>query len=353
MAEEFTVKLAFLDVGQADTIVVTLPQTQEAVVVDCVDALAVIDYLKQENIRHIRGLIITHLHLDHYRGAVELLNNCSSELNVSCELVLYNNIAKGGKTATDKLLSDEDHHSDPDTGDEKMHRKTRQSVLHGFTSWTSENVESCQPLTRAPGKSRQPVVNGAIGTLIEVLGPYHGQLLSLQDMGLNNTSGILRIRGAGTTALLTGDIEPEGWAVLQRKSPNLVANVLKFPHHGAWKNGDARALLEQVQPGCVVISVGRSGNTRYNHPNKHVLEAISERPNTTLFCTEVTSRCRAVVGGKAWKFTPVPKFPPAGTPSPRYLTGTPQPPRIPRECSCGGDVIIELGKEVRVLQPPR
>ena len=32
------VKIAFLDVGQADTIVITCPETQEAIVVDCVNA---------------------------------------------------------------------------------------------------------------------------------------------------------------------------------------------------------------------------------------------------------------------------------------------------------------------------
>ena len=38
------IKIAFLDVGQADTIVISCPETQEAIVVDCVDAKAVLDY---------------------------------------------------------------------------------------------------------------------------------------------------------------------------------------------------------------------------------------------------------------------------------------------------------------------
>jgi beta-lactamase superfamily II metal-dependent hydrolase len=352
MAKGYTVKLAFLDVGHADTIVVSLPETQEAVIVDCVDAKAVMGYLKQEEIKHIRGLIITHLHRDHYREAVLLLDNCASQLNVSCERVLYNNIAKVSKTGTDKLLSDDDHHGDPDTGNERENRGIQRYILENFTKWTTENVQSCQPLIRVPGKPRQPVVGGVIGKVIEVLGPYHGQLMALQDMGLNNTSAVLRIQGAATNALLTGDIEPKGWEVLRRNAVDVGATVLKFPHHGAWKNSDARSLLEQVEPSYVVISVGKNGNPGYDHPNKHVLEAISERPNTTLFCTEVTSRCRAVVAGSAWKFSPVPRVSPVGTPSARYMMDTLHVPRIPRACACGGDVIIELGKEVRILQPP-
>jgi len=52
------VRLAFIDVGQGDTIVITVPKTHEAVIVDCVDADAVISYLETYRIRYIRGIII-------------------------------------------------------------------------------------------------------------------------------------------------------------------------------------------------------------------------------------------------------------------------------------------------------
>lgn len=51
-------RIAFLDVGQADTIVITCPDTHEAIVVDCVDADAVLDYLEAEHITYLRGVII-------------------------------------------------------------------------------------------------------------------------------------------------------------------------------------------------------------------------------------------------------------------------------------------------------
>ena len=59
------VRVAFLDVGQGDTIVIPLPVEREAVVVDCIDAGAVVDYLKHEGISVVRALIVTHLHSDH------------------------------------------------------------------------------------------------------------------------------------------------------------------------------------------------------------------------------------------------------------------------------------------------
>jgi len=52
------IKVAFLDVGQGDTTIITCPETHEAIVVDCVDDLAVIEYLEREQIRNLRGVII-------------------------------------------------------------------------------------------------------------------------------------------------------------------------------------------------------------------------------------------------------------------------------------------------------
>lgn len=44
------IKIAFLDVGQGDTVVISCSDTHEAIVVDCVDAKAVLNYLKHESI---------------------------------------------------------------------------------------------------------------------------------------------------------------------------------------------------------------------------------------------------------------------------------------------------------------
>jgi hypothetical protein len=60
-SEPPSVRIAFLDVGQADTIIITSPETHEAFVLDCVNPKAVLDYLKREEIRYLRGIIVTHL----------------------------------------------------------------------------------------------------------------------------------------------------------------------------------------------------------------------------------------------------------------------------------------------------
>jgi beta-lactamase superfamily II metal-dependent hydrolase len=44
-----------------------------------------------------------------------------------------------------------------------------------------------------------------------------------------------------------GDLEIEGWQYLCSKPVDLRSDVLKFPHHGAWKNADPNLLLDAIE----------------------------------------------------------------------------------------------------------
>lgn len=93
------IRVAILDVGQGDTIVVSSPDTHEAIVVDCINADAVIDYLEQEQIMHLRGVIITHLHADHYNEVDYLLEQCNLVPGMGeCEKVGFNMIVNKSPT---------------------------------------------------------------------------------------------------------------------------------------------------------------------------------------------------------------------------------------------------------------
>ena len=61
MNAQYVVRIAFLDVAQGDTMVVSIPETGEAVIVDCVEPDIVFAYLQEQKITSVRGLIVTHL----------------------------------------------------------------------------------------------------------------------------------------------------------------------------------------------------------------------------------------------------------------------------------------------------
>lgn len=85
----------------------------------------------------------------------------------------------------------------------------------------------------------------------------------------NNASVGIVLEAAGTTLLLTGDVEVEAQTAIIAAEPNLRVDVVKVPHHGS-RNQDPR--LPAWSGGRVaLVSVGL-GNT-YGHPAPETLDA--------------------------------------------------------------------------------
>jgi competence protein ComEC len=332
------VELAVLNVGQGDTIVVSVPSTSEAVVIDCVDAESVIEHLHDRRIEHLRALVLTHLHLDHYRDAVRLLRNCEKRLNLRCEGLYFHWHRPRSRAEHDRLLRDADAHGD-DGVPAHMAENIRRTGHRELLKWIEENPRVCGGLAR--GKGAQPF-GGTFGQVLEVVHPWHAHLHMLSGSGLNDTSAVLRVNGSGSSALLTGDIEACAWAMMTEGGvEELRADVLKFPHHGAWLGGDPREVLDAVQPKAVIVSVGTRG-AAYDHPNDDVLAAIRERfPGIRLLCTQATGKC-GPASAVADRASAEHEHRPAS-----FRSGA----RAAGSCPCAGTVIVSLAGTAEILQP--
>ncbi len=335
------VKIAFLDVGQADTIIVSCSDTHEAIIVDCVNADAVMDYLEQEQIIYLRGVIVTHLHADHYAGVADLLNNYG----------LVPNIQEGGRLALNefpnlrsphKLSLDRDGHSasyeQPSVGAKRL----APSSLAKLALWSKQNLSSCVEI-KEDGQRTHPPFVGTLAQNIQLLHPHHVNYSELKSIGLNNTSTVLRVKGSNSSALLTGDIEPDGWQYLQENHLGLQCDVLKFPHHGgAWDEVDTNILLDHLQPSVVVISVGTDNS--YGHPSSGVFTALHKRCDIRLLCTEATEQCQHLVQSE--RSSVIHQLELQSKKSNNEFI-----PMKKQSCPCAGTVIIELGDKANVLQP--
>lgn len=78
------------------------------------------------------------------------------------------------------------------------------------------------------------------------------------DLGANDGSVVLHIRGFGMSLLLAGDVEGRGEEMMALRSPGLASLVLKVPHHGR-ATSSASSFLQRVRP-AVGIILGDNGD---------------------------------------------------------------------------------------------
>ncbi|MDQ3649387.1 MAG: ComEC/Rec2 family competence protein [Acidobacteriota bacterium] len=85
----------------------------------------------------------------------------------------------------------------------------------------------------------------------------------------NDDSVVLRLRFGNRTLLLTGDIEKRAEGALLAAGEDLRRDVLKVAHHGSLTSS-TQAFANAAPPALAVISVGR--DSPYGHPHAEVVE---------------------------------------------------------------------------------
>jgi competence protein ComEC len=89
----------------------------------------------------------------------------------------------------------------------------------------------------------------------------------------NNDSIMLLLKYGEQRFLLTGDIEKEGESAVLRTGLDLHCDALKVAHHGS-RTSSTQAFIDATRPGLAIISVGR--HSRFGHPNAEVVERWRE-----------------------------------------------------------------------------
>jgi competence protein ComEC len=111
------------------------------------------------------------------------------------------------------------------------------------------------------------------GVRFEMLHPEAGD--DVPGLKSNALSCVLRVQGAGLSALLTGDIEAaQEAALLRRDATALRADVLFVPHHGS-RTSSSAAFIDAVQARLAVVQAGY--RSRYGHPAPDVMARYAQR----------------------------------------------------------------------------
>lgn len=254
------VKVTFLNVGQGDSTVITLPDNITGIVVDCYKNIAK-KYIDENGITDIAYVFLTHSDYDHASQIITLLRNYPEAIFFYYPDSLRLLEAYGGKRnllkRLTKLIDLGLQVKRPETGNKWQIQNVNIEVLHPSTE---DHIKAW-----ARNKYGDP----------------------------NNVSTLLRVTFASKRVLLTGDLSEKGWEAIVKRGTDLRADVLKFPHHGSFYETQSdhalHNLIEQIDPSLVVISVGTT-NT-YDHPHPKVIEMLDNHQKIVFRCTQATSNC--------------------------------------------------------------
>ena len=229
-------KIHFLDVGQADCILV-----QSGALFALIDAGnnadsgIILQYLKSLGIRRFEYVVGTHPHEDHIGSLDTIINTYDI-----------------GKIIMPKVQA------------------TTNTFEDLLDSITAKGLKVTTPL---PGS-------------IYNLGDVELQILAPNSSSYEETndfSVVSRIVFGNTSFLLTGDAESVSEQEMINKGYALQADVLKVGHHGS-TSSTTTAFLSKVKPTYAVICVG-ADNT-YGHPSSSILQRLNNA-GVTVYRTDI------------------------------------------------------------------
>lgn len=220
-------KVHFIDVGQADSILIQLGDT--AMLVDGgnnEDGTIVKQYLKKNNVTKLDYVVGTHAHEDHIGGLDEVIKSFEVSKvyfpKQTANTVTFKDFVNAVKN---KGLS----FTEPKVGD-KFKLGDAECTIIAPKSKTYEDA--------------------------------------------NDYSVVLKITYGNTSFLLTGDAEAKSEKEIVSGGMDISAQVLKVGHHGS-STSTSQAFLDKINPKYAVISVGEDNN--YGHPAQSTLKKLSNK----------------------------------------------------------------------------
>ena len=219
-------KVHFIDVGQADSILIQTPNNK-TMLIDAGnnnDGDFVVSYIKAQGIDEINVLVGTHPHEDHIGGLDTVINT------FDIEKIYMPKVSSNTSTYIDVMSAISNKNLQVTTA--------KAGVTIGFDNSLKTDII-------APNSE------------------------SYEDS--NNFSAVIKMTYQNTSFLFTGDSESISEKEMISAGFDLQADLLKVGHHGSGFSTGA-LFLKKVSPKYALISVGE--NNSYNHPDNLVLNRL-------------------------------------------------------------------------------
>ncbi len=239
-------RLYYLDVGQGDACVIT--HNQQTFLIDGggnrymddasnIGNRVVYPFLLNKKIDDIDVAFISHMHYDHVKGILELLEH------VNIEKVAISRVYK--------------------TIIEDQNRLQEYPLVEELVNGCYENGSELLYLEAG---------DVIVGEDVRFICYYPYAKTSYQE-NENNNSLILELVTHQRKILFTGDIEDDVEKLIVNEGLNNTSiDLLKVAHHGS-KTSSSRIFLESINPTVGIISVGKNN---HGHPSQEVLKRYEE-----------------------------------------------------------------------------
>ncbi|WP_425446920.1 MBL fold metallo-hydrolase [Dethiothermospora halolimnae] len=248
----------FIDVGQADSILVQLPNGENSLIDggNRGDGDLIIDYIKNLNIRKIDYLIGTHPHEDHIGGLPNIVKNFEigkiylpkKSANTKIYKSLLTEIKKKGLKVT--------------TGKGGIDILKRENLVYSILAPNSKEYDET-----------------------------------------NEYSIVNKLTYKNNSFIFTGDAEKESENEMLKLGYDLKSDVLKVGHHGG-KTSTNKEFLKKVDPKYAIISSEKDNS--YGHPHKEVLNRLNNR-NIKLYRTDKMGTIVVTSDGNNLEFNKAPE----------------------------------------------
>lgn len=259
--DDGSLQLHFIDVGQADAILVTTGEAN--MLIDAGnnnDGELVVKYLQDQGIGKLDVVMGTHPHEDHVGG-----------LDVAIKRFDVGEVYLPRVTHTTKTYRD---------------------VLAALKEKQIKAVAAGGGQSFQLGQAK-----------VELLAPN-----SSKYKELNNYSIVCKITFGDTRFLLAGDAEELSEQEILQKGYDLKADLLKVAHHGS-RSSTSDAFLKAVSPKTAIISVAKEND--YGHPHRETLERLRQS-GIKVYQTAESRTIKVVSDGKnidIKESRPAPKLP--------------------------------------------
>lgn len=258
-------KVHYLDVGQADSILVELPNS-EVMMIDGGNygtGDTVVDYLKQQGITNIDYMVNTHPHNDHVGGLIKVMESDAFTV-------------------------------------ENIYMTKAVDAVPRFVEFT-ELLDSrrIEPIEIMAGSVLIDEKVGDKQLKVRCIAPF-----KLVDDNTNNNSIVLKLEYGNISYLFMADAEVEEEQQILASGENIKCDVLKVGHHGS-NTSSMQEFINAVKPKAAVMTDDKSVNST-GLPSEIVMTRL-EKVGADIYRTDLLGTIVSVSDGNSFEMNKTPQ----------------------------------------------